>query len=108
MTKVLKDKLYVNEKEIPQSSSVIIKMMSNSQKINEIINITKSFSDKHGIVIDEGVSTSTMATPKFVKVTTQKPNMKSVVVTPKCKSIVTFQPISTRKVNTSLKASSFR
>lgn len=53
--------------------------MIGSSKLNEIINNTKSSSDERGINFEEGVSTFTSVTPKFVRSTTEDTKMKSII-----------------------------
>lgn len=73
LIKVVKDKLSMSEKELAHSSSAINKFPNGSQMLNEIINSSKSFSDKWGIEYDEGIFTLTTTIPKFVKSTIQEP-----------------------------------
>lgn len=90
----------MSEKEFAQFSSTVNKLITGSQKLNEIINNTKSFGDEYGIGYDNGLSTSTMLASKFVIEITREPKLKSIIVTHKGKSVVKSNPISSSKVNT--------
>lgn len=105
--RALKNKLYVSEKELTYLSSAFNKLMTGSQKLNEIISSTKSFGDKWGIHYEEGVFTSSRVVPKFVKSTTQESKLKFVIATPKGELVATSQPLSSIKLNISPKVSSF-
>lgn len=106
LIKALEDKLFVSEKELAHFSSVVNKIMTSSQKLNEIINSTKSFGDKRRIGFKEDVSTSMGTFPKFFKSTIPDTKSKSVGVVLKYKQIITFQLSSYSKVNTSHATSS--
>lgn len=107
LIKALKDMLFVSEISLTHSSYVVNKVMISSQKLNEIISSTESFGDKRIIWFEEGMSTSTPVVPKFVKLTTQDPKMKSIATFPKGKLVATSQDPSSSKVSTSLTTSSF-
>lgn len=84
-------------------------MICGSHKLSEIISNIKLYGDKCSIGYNEGVYTSTFTALKFIKSIDQEPKLKSGTTDLNGKSIVSFLPISSSKLNPSRKAySSYR